>query len=81
MTKREHEILLVKQLGEHMGYGNMMDIASALLAMKLSANGEEQILHVSAVEACMKKESWEQTRLNVLATIEEIKSYGISYGE
>jgi hypothetical protein len=32
---RKAEILSVKQLGESIGYGNMMDIASALWAEKL----------------------------------------------
>ena len=33
------EVLAVKQLGEQIGYGNMMSIASALWALKLTESG------------------------------------------
>ena len=75
---RKSEISEVKALGERIGYGNMMDIASALWTMKLSDDGIERIMHVPTVEPCMKKKEWERTRLQVLARIDEIKTYGIN---
>lgn len=36
---RADEIQAVKELGERIGYGNMMDIASALWANKLEESG------------------------------------------
>ena len=75
---RKDEILAVKALGERIGYGNMMDIASALWSIKLSDDGIERIMHVPTVEPCMKKKEWERTRLQVLARIDEIKTYGIN---
>ena len=75
---RKDEILAVKDLGERIGYGNMMDIASALWSIKLSDDGIERIMHVPTVEPCMKKKEWERTRLQVLARIDEIKTYGIN---
>lgn len=75
---RKSEIIEVKALGERIGYGNMMDIASALWSMKLSDDGIERIMHVPTVEPCMKKKEWERTRLQVLGRIDEIKTYGIN---
>ena len=76
--RRKNEIIEVKALGERIGYGNMMDIASALWSMKLSDDGILRIMHVPTVEPCMKKKEWERTRLQVLARINEIKTYGIN---
>ena len=59
---RKDEILAVKALGERIGYGNMMDIASELWSIKLSDDGIERIMHVPTVEPCMKKKEWERTR-------------------
>lgn len=73
---RKQEINAVKNLGEKIGYGNLMNIASALWAMKMSADGIERIMHVPTVEPCMKKKEWERTRKEVLFRIEEIKRYG-----
>lgn len=71
---RKDEILAVKALGERIGYGNMMDIASALWSIKLSDDGIERIMHVPTVEPCMKKKEWERTRNEVHFRVEEIKS-------
>lgn len=76
---RKQEIIAVKELGESIGYGNLMDIASALWAMKLSSDGIERIMHVPTVEPCMKKKEWERTREQVLGRIGEIKNYGIDF--
>ena len=72
---RKDEILAVKDLGERIGYGNMMDIASALWSIKLSDDGIERIMHVPTVEHCMKKKEWEMTRKAVRFRVEEIKSF------
>lgn len=76
---RKQEIIAVKELGEVIGYGNLMDIASALWAMKLSGDWVERIMHVPTIEPCMKKKEWERTREQVLGRAEEIKSYGIDF--
>lgn len=76
---RKQEINAVKELSEKIGYGNLMDIAAALWAMKMSTDGIERIMHVPTVKPCMKKKEWERTREEVLLRIEEIKSLGISF--
>ena len=76
---RKSEILEVKSLGDRIGYGNMMDIASALWSMKLSDDGIERIVDVPTIETFMKKKEWERTRKQVLGRIEEIKSYNIAF--
>ena len=78
---RKQEINEVKDLGEKIDYGNLMDIASALWTMKLSAEGTERIMHVPTVESCMKKKDWKRKRKEVLVRIEEIKSYDIDFGK
>lgn len=76
---RKIEILAVKRLGEEIGYGNMMDIASALWAMKLSDEKTIRICHVPTVQSRMKKRDWERTKEEILCRMEEIKSYGIGF--
>ncbi len=76
---RKREIIAVKRLGEEIGYGNMMDIASALWAIKLSDDKTTRIMHVPTVEPCMKKKEWEKTEKQVLWRMEEIRSYGIGF--
>lgn len=76
---RKREILAVKRLGEEIGYGNMMDIASALWAMKLSDAKTIRISHVPTVQPRMKKREWERTKEEILCRMEEIKSYGIGF--
>lgn len=74
---RRNEILAVKELGEKIGYGNMMDIASALWAMDLSnVNMSGRIIpcHVSTVLPCMKKKDAISKELEVLARAKEIKN-------
>lgn len=78
---RKREILAVKRLGEEIGYGNMMDIASALWTMKLSDDEYTRIMHVPAVKPFIKKKEWERIEQEVLGRIEEIKNYGIDFGD
>lgn len=79
IEKRKNEILAVKSLGERIGYGNMMDIASALWTMKLSDDECTRIMHVPTVQPFMKKNAWERKKQEVLGRIEEIKSYDIGF--
>lgn len=76
---RKREILAVKRLGEEIGYGNMMDIASALWTMKLSDDRYTRIMHVPTVKPFIKKKEWERIEQEVLGRIEEIKNYGIGF--
>ena len=58
----DYEIELVKQIGEKIGYGNMMDIASALWKMQLVESGlsEEAASNAAFVPACLPfiKKKW-----------------------
>lgn len=52
----KEEIIQVKNLGDKIGYGNMMDIASCLWSILLEDNsGIINGSHVSTVYACMLK--------------------------
>lgn len=72
---RKEEIQEVKKLGEHIGYGNLMDIASALMSMK--PDGIE-IEHVSTVLPCIKKEERADIEQQALQRVAEIRTYGIN---
>lgn len=72
---RAKEILAVKKLGEKIGYGNMMDIASALWSIDLTAiDGEERFGHVPTVLPCMKKKEAIMKVNEVRARIHEIRN-------
>jgi hypothetical protein len=72
---RMGEILAVKQLGDKIGYGNMMDIASALWCMDETERiGKEAICHVSTVLPCLKKKEAIRTANEVQARIREIRN-------
>lgn len=71
---RKEEILEVKKLGERIGYGNLMDIASALMSIK--SDGIE-IEHVPTALPCIKKEERADIEQQVLQRVEEIRTYGI----
>ncbi len=72
---RKEEILEVKKLGERIGYGNLMDIASALMSIK--SDGIE-IGHVPTVLPCIKKEERADIEQQVLQRVAEIRTYGIN---
>lgn len=72
---RKEEILEVKKLGERIGYGNLMDIASALMSIK--SNGIE-IEHTPTVLSCIKKEERADIEQQVLQRVAEIRTYGIN---
>lgn len=69
---RESEILEVKALGECIGYGNMMDIASALWAIKVG-----HPMHMPSVEGYMTEEGKEVAHCEINARLEELKRLGL----
>ena len=71
---RKDEILAVKDLGERIGYGNLMDLASALWTIQESDENDTTIMHVPTVESCMKAKDWKQKRKEVLIRVDEILS-------
>lgn len=70
---RKDEILKVKELGEAIGYGNMMDIASALWGLKSGVP-----CHVPAVKGYLTSEGQAVIMPEVELRMEEIKKLGIS---
>lgn len=72
---RVDEIRAVKQLGEKIGYGNMMDIASALWSIDLtSIDGKERFGHVATVLPCMKKFDQSGARVDIRNRRSEIET-------
>lgn len=54
-TQFKREVEAVRQLGEWIGYGNMMDIASALWAIKLEPQGMRSGAFIPTVSILMRK--------------------------
>lgn len=76
---RKEEILAVQELGEKIGYGNLMDIASALWAMKQTdEKGQPIIDHVSTIIPNMKHREAYFARMAVRQRVDEIKKHGIT---
>lgn len=69
-SRRLSEILAVERLCESIGYGNVMDIASGLWAIK-----EGSSMHVPSVEGYLTKEGKAVARAALNARIEEIKAF------
>lgn len=69
-SRRLSEILAVERLCESIGYGNVMDIASGLWAIK-----EGSSMHVPSVEGYLTKEGKAVARAAINARIEEIKAF------
>ena len=68
---RKKEIAIVKQLGEEIGYGNLMDIASGSLAIKAG-----HPMHMPSVEGYMTEEGKEVAIHSIEAIMEELKRLG-----
>lgn len=68
---RESEILEVKALGERIGYGNMMDIASAIWAIEVG-----HPMHMPSVEGFMTEKGKEVALHGIEARMEELKRLG-----
>lgn len=72
---RQCEIEAVRKLGEEIGYGNMMDIASALWAINMTMyTGKDAICHVPTILECMKKKDAKQKAEEVRCRVNEIKA-------
>ena len=72
------EIQLVEELGEKIGYGNMMGIASALWARKLNdynADGISSGAFVPTLFGFIKDECWSITRDSVLKEYKWVDEY------
>lgn len=76
MSRRD-EILNVMELGEKIGYGNLMAIASTLWAQKESSDGVIRAGHLPTVEPFLTKEGKEAARCELMANLEELNSLGI----
>jgi len=75
---RLDEIKAVKQLGEAIGYGNMMDIASALWCQKMTEKiGKPCIMHIPTVEGYLTEEGKEVAYADINARLDELKSLGL----
>jgi hypothetical protein len=73
---REAEIGAVKQLGEMIGYGNMMDIASALWAIKLNGSGcHRDGAFVPALSCEVRSKTRKQYENRQDMVINEIKAF------
>ena len=77
MLNRREEIEAVKELGEKIGYGNMMDIASALWAIKESKiDGQIKPIHVPTVESYLTKTGVKESYKALQFRVDEIQKYG-----
>ena len=77
---RETQILAVKQLGDKIGYGNIMDIASALWAkLLLDEYGIEGGCHLPTVEPYMTEEGKKVAREGLDFRLQELEAYNISF--
>lgn len=68
---RKEEIARVEQLGEAIGYGNLMDIASGLWALK-----EGKPMHMPSVKGFMTEEGKKVSLQQLDARLTELKKLG-----
>lgn len=74
---RKSEILEVKALGERIGYGNLMDIASALWTLKLErTHGIKNGAHIPTVEPFLTEEGKESSKELLKFRLDELKHLG-----
>lgn len=75
--RRKEEIQIVKNIGKMIGYGNMMDIASALWALDLERNhGIRGGAHIPTVEPFLTKEGKKNAKESLDFRMEELKNLG-----
>ena len=75
---RLEDIKAVEKLGEAIGYGNMMDIASALWSKKMATQtGQYCVMHIPTAEAYLTDEGKEVARVTLDARIDELKELGL----
>lgn len=70
---RKEEISAVKQLGEKIGYGNLMDIASGLWAIKTG-----HPMHMPSVKGFMTEEGKKVALCGIEVRISELKRLGVA---
>ena len=68
---RKEEIARVEQLGEAIGYGNLMDISSGLWALK-----EGNPMHMPSVKGFMTEEGKKVSLQQLDARLTELKKLG-----
>ena len=73
---RKSEIEAVRKLGESIGYGNIMDIASALWCLKLSDDGVFRTGHVVTVDTFLTEEGKTMSDISMRCRLDELKSFG-----
>ena len=83
MKKYKAEILTVKALGDAIGYGNLMDIASVLWAENLQRNGEPDIgaFYPAILTQLQDDELKEEAIRNRFRKIQLYKKLGIWDGD
>lgn len=69
--RRKNEILSVQLLCEQIGYGNVMDIASALWALKLGSMN-----HVPTVAPFLTEDGLKQAKKSLDFRLSELESLG-----
>ncbi len=75
---RLDEIQAVKQLGKTIGYGNMMDIASALWALEMEREyGISGGMHVPTVMPYLTEEGKQVAEESLSCRILELKDLGL----
>jgi hypothetical protein len=73
-SARKEEILAVKQLGEEIGYGNMMSIASAIWSVNLEKQGLPiNGAFVPIIDLLVKDEDLEYVTAERSIRIQEVK--------
>jgi len=75
--RRKAEIQTIKELGKSIGYGNIMDIASALWALDLERmHGIKSGAHIPTVEPFLTGEGKEVARESLNFRLDELKHLG-----
>lgn len=74
---RKSEILAVKELGTRIGYGNIMDIASALWTLELERlHGIKNGAHIPTVEPFLTEEGKEVAKESLQFRLDELRYLG-----
>ena len=75
--RRKAEIQRIKELGKSIGYGNHMDIASALWALELERlHGIKGGAHIPTVEPFLTEEGKEVAKETLEFRLDELKHLG-----
>lgn len=75
--RRKAEIQKIKELGKSIGYGNLMDIASALWTLELERmHGIKSGAHIPTVEPFLTEEGKEVAKETLNIRVDELKHLG-----